>query len=223
VVLDKPRERNKPTKTNTTRQRDTGDYKLVRTPKSVVVGSSATAPDSNDPIQQRTVILGQQSRSVRAPQQASVNNKEMPMRQWIFATATSVSLALLGAVGQANALPAYRFTPAAIPSDVEQTQYIFGGRNYCWYDDGWRGPGFYWCGYAFRRGLGWGGGAGWRGWHGGHGGIGIGRPGGRPGIGRPGGGRPGFGGRPGGGRPGGGHPGGGRPGGGHPGGGRGHH
>ena len=35
------------------------------------------------------------------------------------------------------------------------------GRRYCWYDDGWHGPGFYWCGYAWRRGLGWGGGLGW--------------------------------------------------------------
>jgi hypothetical protein len=134
------------------------------------------------------------------------------MRHWIFAAATSVSLALLGAIGQANAFPVDRSTSLAIPSDVEQTQFIFGGRNYCWYDDGWRGPGFYWCGYAFRRGLGWGGGAGWRGWHGGPGRVGVGgRPGGRPGIGRPGG------------RPGAGHLGGGHPGGGHPGGGRGHH
>ena len=52
---------------------------------------------------------------------------------------------------------------------VEQTQYFYGGRNYCWYPDGWRGPGFYWCGYNLRRGYGWGGGAGWRGWH--HGGA----------------------------------------------------
>jgi hypothetical protein len=146
------------------------------------------------------------------------------MRHWIYAAATTISLALLGAVGQANAMPVDRFVPTAIPSDVEQAQFIFGGRNYCWYDDGWRGPGFYWCGYAFRRGLGWGGGAGWHGWQrGGPGRIGHGgRPGGRPGIGRPGGGRPGGGhaggGRPGGGRPGGGHPGGG----GHGGGGHGH-
>ena len=26
--------------------------------------------------------------------------------------------------------------------------YYFGGRQYCWYDDGWQGPGWYWCGYA---------------------------------------------------------------------------
>jgi len=93
---------------------------------------------------------------------------------------------------------------------TENAQYSWGGRRYCWYDDGWSGPGFYWCGYSWRRGLGWGGPVGWRGW--GHSGFrgpgrpGIGRPGfgpGRPGFGagRPGG-RPGMGGRPGG-RPGG--------------------
>ena len=129
------------------------------------------------------------------------------MRQWIYGTA--VSLALLCVAGQANALPFDRFTAAAVPNDIEQAQFIFGGRNYCWYDDGWQGPGYYWCGYAWRRGFGWGGGEGWHGWH-------RGGPGGRVVV-RPG--RPG----PGGGRPGGGHPGGGHPGGGHPGGGDHHH
>jgi hypothetical protein len=112
------------------------------------------------------------------------------MRQWICAAVAS--LALLGAVGQANALPFDRFTAAAVPSDIEQAQFFYGGRNYCWYDDAWRGPGFYWCGYAWRRGFGWGGGAGWRGWHGGPGHVVV-RPGFRPGPGRPGPGRPGGG------------------------------
>ncbi|HUN98519.1 MAG TPA: hypothetical protein VMU69_20095 [Bradyrhizobium sp.] len=125
------------------------------------------------------------------------------MRQWIWAAAAS--LALLGAAGQANALPFDRFTAAAVPSDIEQAQFFYGGRNYCWYDDGWRGPGYYWCGYAWRRGFGWGGGEGWRGWHRGPGGHVVVRPGFRPGPGRPG---------PGPGRPGGGHPGGGGHGGG---------
>ena len=87
---------------------------------------------------------------------------------------------------------------------VEKAQFFFGGRNYCWYDNGWQGPGFYWCGYAFRTGLGWGGGAGWHGWRRGGGG---GRPGNGPGgggHGRPGGGHGGGGGRPGGGHGGGG-------------------
>jgi hypothetical protein len=70
-------------------------------------------------------------------------------------------------------------------SNVVKAQAMFwGGRRYCWYFDGWRGPGWYQCGYRFRRGFGWGGGAGWHGWH--HPGL---RPGvrpGRPGVGRPG-------------------------------------
>jgi len=42
--------------------------------------------------------------------------------------------------------------------------WMWGGREYCWYPGGWHGPGYYWCGYRYRRGLGWGGGFGWRGW-----------------------------------------------------------
>jgi hypothetical protein len=42
--------------------------------------------------------------------------------------------------------------------------YVFGGRRYCWYDDGWSGEGWYWCGYQFRRGIGYGGGVGFQGW-----------------------------------------------------------
>ena len=38
---------------------------------------------------------------------------------------------------------------------VERVQFIWLGHNYCWYDDGWNGPGWYWCGYAFNSGYGW--------------------------------------------------------------------
>ena len=47
---------------------------------------------------------------------------------------------------------------------LEKAQFVLNGRNYCWYDAGWQGPGWYWCGYAYRTGLGWGGGYGWNGW-----------------------------------------------------------
>ena len=48
---------------------------------------------------------------------------------------------------------------------IEKAQvFVWHGRRYCWYDDGWQGPGFYRCGYARRHGLGWGGGEGWHGW-----------------------------------------------------------
>jgi len=47
---------------------------------------------------------------------------------------------------------------------VEPVQFIFGGAEYCWYPDGWHGPGWYRCGFAYRVGLGWGGGEGWNHW-----------------------------------------------------------
>ncbi|WP_020174363.1 hypothetical protein [Methyloferula stellata] len=89
----------------------------------------------------------------------------------------------------AAAVPIGNLAPVigdALP--VQQTQFLYGGQNYCWYDNGWRGPGFYWCGYAWRRGFGWGGGYGWHGWHGGHGGGGGFHGGGFHGGGFPGGG-----------------------------------
>jgi hypothetical protein len=44
--------------------------------------------------------------------------------------------------------------------------FFFGGHDYCWYDDAWNGPGWYWCGYGYRSGYGWGGGEGFHGWQG---------------------------------------------------------
>jgi len=64
----------------------------------------------------------------------------------------------------------YRDNDRPVLEDVQL--YVFGGRNFCWYNSGWEGPGYYWCGYSWRRGLGWGGGFGWNGWRGGHGGGG---------------------------------------------------
>ncbi len=91
------------------------------------------------------------------------------MRTLLFAATAAVSL--LGA-SSALAAPMEPPAPRVIfgvdrPSDqpmLDRVQFIFGGRTFCWYDIGWQGPGFYWCGYAERRGFGWGGGAGWNGW-----------------------------------------------------------
>jgi apolipoprotein N-acyltransferase len=47
---------------------------------------------------------------------------------------------------------------------LETAQFIYNGRQYCWYEDGWRGPGWYWCGQAYHEGVGWGGAYGWNGW-----------------------------------------------------------
>jgi hypothetical protein len=52
---------------------------------------------------------------------------------------------------------------------IERVQYFFfDDEDYCWYDDGWNGPGWYWCGYAWSQGFGWGGPYGWNGWGGGY-------------------------------------------------------
>ena len=79
-----------------------------------------------------------------------------------------------GGIDRAATVPAFAalgvgaFAPPAAlaeTSPVEKAQFVWGGRKYCWYNSAWRGPGWYWCGYAWRRGFGWGGAAGWHGWH----------------------------------------------------------
>jgi hypothetical protein len=113
------------------------------------------------------------------------------------------------AVIDLNALQAAADEPAADElAGVELVQFTWRGRPYCWYYTGWRGPGWYRCGFRWRRGLGWGGPVGWHGWR--RPGMRPGRPGNRPGINRPGGNRPGIN-RPGGNRPGANRPGGNRP------------
>jgi len=77
------------------------------------------------------------------------------MRNSLLSVALATSL-LTGPI----AVTAANAQPVLVPA-----HYVFHGREYCWYDNGWRGAGFYWCGYATRRGLGWGGGRGWHGWN----------------------------------------------------------
>lgn len=48
---------------------------------------------------------------------------------------------------------------------VAEVPFMFGGHRHCWADDGWHGPGFYWCGFEHRKGRGWGGPDGYHGWH----------------------------------------------------------
>jgi hypothetical protein len=86
----------------------------------------------------------------------------------LFAAAAAAAT-LIGGVSTAGVSQAAPI--AANDPNLIQAQlgfYLFGGRHYCWYDDAWSGPGWYWCGYAWRRGYGWGGGYGWHGWSGGH-------------------------------------------------------
>jgi hypothetical protein len=79
----------------------------------------------------------------------------------LLATATSAQAAPLpGAGGLTAAL--------ADVNLVEQAAvrvYVHAGRRYCFYFNGWHGPGWYRCGFAWRRGLGWGGVYGWNDWY----------------------------------------------------------
>jgi hypothetical protein len=57
---------------------------------------------------------------------------------------------------------------AGVHSLRHSPPFIYRGHPYCWYGAAWRGPGWYRCGYAWHRGLGWGGDSGWHSWYGGH-------------------------------------------------------
>ncbi|HZL01103.1 MAG TPA: hypothetical protein VFC47_14525, partial [Caulobacteraceae bacterium] len=98
------------------------------------------------------------------------------MRSLLLTLAATASLAGVSiATRDANAAPSNRLIVAVYRTgdapSLDRAQFLFGGRNYCWYDGGWQGAGYYWCGYAWRRGYGWGGGYGWNGWRGGHAGY----------------------------------------------------
>ena len=84
--------------------------------------------------------------------------------------AGAAALAMGATAGTASAAPGIGIDAmkdlGTLASPVEKAQSVFwfGGRRYCFYWDGWQGPGWYWCGYAWRRGYGWGGAPGWHGW-----------------------------------------------------------
>jgi hypothetical protein len=90
------------------------------------------------------------------------------MRKFVLALGTASALLAGVTSGDVRAAPAS--TSGGFQSVlgeiglVENVQYLYGGRRHCWYDDGWHGPGWYWCGYRLRQGLGWGGERGWNGW-----------------------------------------------------------
>ncbi len=73
----------------------------------------------------------------------------------------SITLALAGAGSFSAAAAPARGASRAPISMVEQAQFFWNDQQYCFYEDGWRGPGWYMCGYEWRRGYGWGGGRGW--------------------------------------------------------------
>jgi hypothetical protein len=87
----------------------------------------------------------------------------------LFALAVTFAASLAGSA-LAAPVPAQSIAPfssgpaTSLLTNAAYYPYRYAGHRYCWYDDAWRGPGWYLCGYAFRRGYGWGGVGGWRGW-----------------------------------------------------------
>ena len=101
----------------------------------------------------------------------------MPNKRIALFAASGFLAALCGLAGPARAQYAYslrrrlRLTMAiprlrrwSRPFPSRPIPISFGNQRYCWYDSAWNGPGWYYCGYAFRRGYGWGGGSGWNNW-----------------------------------------------------------
>jgi hypothetical protein len=87
----------------------------------------------------------------------------------VIAIAAALAVAS-SAINRADAMPIG--DPSGVRTSIDhlkiidRAQYTWRGRQYCWYGNGWNGPGWYRCGHAWRRGYGWGGPYGWRGWGG---------------------------------------------------------
>lgn len=92
------------------------------------------------------------------------------MRKFLLAAGIASVVAAAGTAlpGRVDAMTIGSATGIVLATDavavVDNVQFLFGGHKHCWYADGWKGPGWYWCGYRTRVGLGWGGPAGYRGW-----------------------------------------------------------
>jgi hypothetical protein len=92
---------------------------------------------------------------------------ERTMRHFLLAGVAIVAFATgsIAVNSRAEAAPVGALKAVADDiATVENVQFLFEGRRHCWYPDGWHGPGWYWCGYRLRTGLGWGGPEGWQGW-----------------------------------------------------------
>lgn len=81
--------------------------------------------------------------------------------------AMAAGVILTGTRAEAASLPGLNGLRPAVDAlaMIDTVQFVYGGRRYCWYDIGWNGPGWYWCGYSGRRGYGFGGRRGFRDWH----------------------------------------------------------
>ncbi len=86
------------------------------------------------------------------------------MRSLALAVAAGAVLAATHA--NAASFPVNRMSGAdtGLIDRVAVRVYVHEGHRYCFYFNGWHGPGWYRCGFAYRRGFGWGGVYGWNDW-----------------------------------------------------------
>ena len=86
------------------------------------------------------------------------------MRQLTLAVAAGALLVATQA--NAGSFPVNTMTgiEPGLVDTVAVRVYVHEGRRYCFYFDGWHGPGWYRCGFAWRQGIGWGGVYGWNSW-----------------------------------------------------------
>lgn len=80
--------------------------------------------------------------------------------------AVAAGALLVATQASAGSFPVNRMTgvDTGLIDTVAVRIYVHEGRRYCFYFDGWHGPGWYRCGFAWRRGIGWGGVYGWNSW-----------------------------------------------------------
>jgi hypothetical protein len=96
-----------------------------------------------------------------------IKTLEDPMRKLLFVGAAAVALAMNSSSGHAMSINIDAgLKPALDATDMMQKAAVFiiEGNRYCFYFNGWHGPGWYRCGFAWRRNLGWGGEYGWQSW-----------------------------------------------------------
>jgi hypothetical protein len=80
--------------------------------------------------------------------------------------AVAAGALLVATQANAGSFPVNRLVGAetGLVDQVAVRVFVHEGRRYCFYFDGWHGPGWYRCGFAWRSGLGWGGVYGWNSW-----------------------------------------------------------
>lgn len=86
------------------------------------------------------------------------------MRKFLLAAGSAGALFVAMTAGQTAPLRDENTIRLFQSGLLENVDYVWRGKRYCFYDDGWHGPGWYRCGYRHREGFGWGGERGWQGW-----------------------------------------------------------